>query len=71
VVAKDGEEALNYLYGAGRYGAVIWALKPCVIRLYLKMPRIEGLEVLQKIRADERTKFHRVVVSRLQERIKT
>jgi CheY-like chemotaxis protein len=62
VVAKDGVEALNYLYGIERHDDHDTGIKPHVILLDLNMPRMGGLEVLQKIRTDERTKFYRVVV---------
>jgi len=62
VVAQDGVEALDYLFGTGSYAGRDTKIQPQVILLDLKMPRMDGLEVLQRIRADERTKFLPVVV---------
>ncbi len=55
VVAHDGEEALNFLFGE-RDGAEA-ARSPAVVLLDLKLPKVDGLEVLQRIRADERTRL--------------
>lgn len=55
VVARDGEEALECLHGEGR-------LIPALVLLDLKLPKIDGLEVLRRIRADERTKLLPVVI---------
>ncbi len=54
VVAHDGQEALDYLFGAGRL--------PQLILLDLKLPKIDGLEVLRRLRAEERTRLLPVVV---------
>lgn len=62
VVANDGVEALEYLFGTGKYAGRDTAISPQVVLLDLKMPRLNGLEVLQRIRADERTKFLPIVV---------
>lgn len=59
VVARDGAEALDYLLGAGKNGQ---AVRPQVILLDLKLPKIDGLEVLRRIRADQRTKLLPVVI---------
>ncbi|MGZ7046142.1 MAG: response regulator [Candidatus Aminicenantales bacterium] len=61
-IARDGVEALEYLSGTGRFAGRDMSLRPQVILLDLKMPRMDGLEVLQRIRADERTKLLPVVV---------
>src|SRR5512133_2104752 len=54
-VAMDGEEALDYLFGTGKYaGRNIDAL-PELVLLDLKLPKIHGLDVLKRIRADEHT----------------
>jgi two-component system response regulator len=57
VVARDGVEALEYLFGAG--GANVL---PQVVLLDLNLPRVNGLEVLRRVRADERTRVLPVVV---------
>lgn len=62
VVAQNGAEALDYLYGVGKYDGRNIRIKPHVVLLDLKMPRMGGFEVLQHIRSDARTKFQRVVV---------
>lgn len=59
VVARDGQEALDKLLGTKGKPA---ALKPAVVVLDLHLPKIDGLEVLRRIRADERTKLLPVVV---------
>ena len=62
VVAHDGVEALDYLFGTGVYVTRDTRIKPVVVLLDLKLPKIDGLEVLRRLRADERTKFTPVVV---------
>lgn len=62
VVARDGVEALDYLFGTGSQVGRDVAIKPAVILLDLKLPRIDGLEVLRRIRADEQTRLLPVVV---------
>jgi CheY-like chemotaxis protein len=62
VVAHDGVEALDYLFGTGAYAERDIDLKPTVVLLDLKLPRLDGIEVLRRIRADERTKLLPVVV---------
>ncbi len=62
IVAQDGIEALDYLFGTGAYAGRDTKVLPQVILLDLKMPKMDGLEVLQRIRADERTKLLPVVV---------
>ena len=62
VVARDGAEALDYLFGAGKYAGRDTALMPQVVLLDLKLPKIEGLEVLRRVRADDRTKLLPVVI---------
>jgi two-component system response regulator len=61
VVAHDGVEALDYLFGTGARGGKA-GLAPQVVLLDLKLPRIDGLEVLRRIRADDRTRLLAVVV---------
>jgi CheY-like chemotaxis protein len=62
VVARDGVEALDYLFGTGTPVQREATIKPVVVLLDLKLPKIDGLEVLRRIRADDRTKFIPVVV---------
>jgi two-component system response regulator len=62
VVAQDGVEAVDYLFGTGKYAGRDTKMLPQVVLLDLKMPRMDGLEVLQRIRANERTKFLPVVI---------
>jgi two-component system response regulator len=58
IVARDGQQALDHLLGAGRGEQDL----PMVVLLDLKLPKVDGLEVLQRIRADDRTKLLPVVV---------
>jgi len=62
VVARDGAEALDYLYGTGRFAGRDINITPAVILLDLKLPKVNGFEVLQRIRADERTQLLPVVI---------
>ena len=62
VVARDGAEALDYLFSRGDFQGRQPAGNPEVILLDLKLPKIDGLEVLRQLRADERTKLLPVVV---------
>jgi two-component system response regulator len=62
VVAKDGVQAIEYLFGEGPYAGRDTAEQPVVVLLDLKLPRLGGLEVLARIRADERTKHTPVVI---------
>lgn len=59
---KDGVEALDYIFGRGQYAGRNLSKKPRVILLDLKMPKIDGLEVLEKLKSDERTREIPVVV---------
>jgi CheY-like chemotaxis protein len=62
VVAEDGVVALDYLFGAGKFAGRDMNIMPQLVLLDLKMPKIDGLEVLHRIRADERTKLLPVVI---------
>jgi two-component system response regulator len=62
VVARDGAEALDYLFGTGAHAGRDLGNMPQVVLLDLNLPRIGGLDVLKRIRQDERTKFLAVVV---------
>jgi two-component system response regulator len=62
VVARDGQEALDYLFGTGTHLGRDAAETPSVILLDLKLPKVEGLEVLKRVRADIRTQHVPVVV---------
>ena len=62
VVARDGVEALDYLNGCGVYAGRDMRVMPQVILLDLKLPRIDGLQVLQSLRANDRTKLLPVVI---------
>ena len=62
VVAHDGVEALDYLFGTGAYVGKDTRALPQVVLLDLNLPRVGGLDVLRRIRADERTKVLPVVV---------
>jgi len=62
VIARDGVEALDYLFGTGPYAGRDTSNIPQVILLDLKLPKIDGLEVLRRLRGDERTRFLPVVI---------
>jgi two-component system response regulator len=62
VVARDGAEALNYLFGEGAYAGRDTSDVPQLVLLDLKLPKVDGLEVLRRLRADERTRLLPVVI---------
>ena len=62
VVARDGKEALDYLDGTGAYEGRDTGDMPTVVLLDLKLPKIDGIEVLRRIRSDEKKKLLPVVI---------
>jgi two-component system response regulator len=62
VEAKDGEEALEYLFGEGQFAGRDTAAQPHVVLLDLKLPKLSGLDVLQRMRQDARTRRVPVVI---------
>jgi len=62
VVARDGVEALDYLFASGTYSGRDPAVLPQLILLDLKLPKVNGLEVLKRLRSDERTRRLPVVI---------
>jgi CheY-like chemotaxis protein len=61
-VVYDGAEALDFLFGTGKYADRDLTVMPTVILLDLKLPRVDGLEVLRQLRANELTKLLPVVI---------
>ena len=61
-VLRDGAEALEYLFGTGAYAGRDLNHQPRVILLDLKLPKVDGLEVLRRVKADARTRLIPVVV---------
>lgn len=62
IVARDGVEALDYLFGEGKYEGRDTSVMPAVVLLDLKLPMLDGFEVLSRIRSSESTRFLPVVV---------
>jgi len=62
VVAHDGAEALDFLFGTGAHAGRDQSRMPALILLDLKLPKLNGLDVLQRLRADERTKLIPTVI---------
>ena len=62
VVMPDGVEALDYLFGTGAHAGRDMRVMPLIILMDIKLPKIDGLEVLRQLREDERTKHLPVVI---------
>jgi len=62
VIARDGTEALDYLFGTGIHANRDIKMMPSMILLDLKLPKIDGLQVLEHVRNDERTRRIPVVI---------
>jgi two-component system response regulator len=62
MVVRDGAEALEFLFGTGQHAGRDTSRIPSVVLLDLKLPKLSGLEVLQRLRADERTRLMPIVV---------
>ena len=62
VVARDGAEALDYLFGTGTHAGRDVSDQPQIVLLDLKLPKLDGLEVLRRMRADARTRLQPVAV---------
>lgn len=62
IVARDGAAALDYLFGTGGYAGRDTSERPQLILLDLKLPKVDGLEVLARLRANERTALLPIVI---------
>ena len=62
VVARDGSEALDYLFGTGIHAGRDLTVMPQIILLDLKLPKVDGFEVLDRVRSSEATKLLPVVI---------
>ena len=62
VVARDGVEALDWLFATGAFAGRDTSVRPVVVLLDLKLPKVDGLEVLRRVRAEDRTRLLPVVV---------
>ena len=62
VVARDGAEALDFLFGTGEFSGRDLSVSPLLVLLDLKLPKVNGLEVLRRIRGDARTRVIPVVI---------
>jgi two-component system, response regulator len=62
IVARDGQEALDYMFGMGEYAGRDVSEMPALVLLDLQLPQVDGVETLRRIRADERTRRQIIVV---------
>jgi CheY-like chemotaxis protein len=62
IVVRDGAEALDFLFGRGAYATSDMRVMPTVTLLDLKLPKIDGLEVLRQVRANEQTRLLPIVI---------
>ncbi len=62
VVARDGQQALDYMFGEGEYANRDCSQLPQVILLDLKLPKVDGLQVLKKLRQNDQTRYVPIVV---------
>lgn len=62
VVVRDGAEALDYFFGEGKFAGRDTSETPQVTLLDLKLPKVDGLEVLRRLRSDQRTKLAPIVI---------
>jgi two-component system response regulator len=62
IVVRDGAEAVDYIFGTGAYAGRDVTMMPTVVLLDIKLPKLDGFEVLRRIRTDDRTKLQPVVI---------